>query len=65
VTYNSAQIDRAQVERFKNAIRPTLKFPATQPQRFALAEALEELATELRQVDLDHAINEAAKNQIL
>jgi hypothetical protein len=46
--FNSNQIDRAQVDRFKEAIRPTLKFPAGKLELYALAEALEELAAEFR-----------------
>jgi len=65
MTYNSAQIDREQVDRFKNTLRPTLQFPTTYQQRLALAEALEELAVEFRQEDMQQAVNDAAKNQLL
>jgi hypothetical protein len=46
--FNSNQIDRAQVERWKIAFRPTIKFPMGQLEAYALAEALEELAAEIR-----------------
>lgn len=49
MSFSSDNIDRAQVERFKNSIRPTLQFPMGKPEVFALAEALEELAAEFRQ----------------
>lgn len=49
MSFSSDQIDRAQVERWKNSFRPTVKFPMGKEEAFALAEALEELAAEIRQ----------------
>lgn len=48
MSYSSDQVDLAQVKRFKNALRPSLKFPASKGDLLALAEALEELAAEIR-----------------
>lgn len=53
--YNSENINREQVERFKTSLRPSLKFPASKTDLLALAEALEELATEVRQDAADRA----------
>lgn len=49
MSYSSDQVDLNQVKRFKNALRPSLKFPASKGDLLALAEALEELASEVRQ----------------
>lgn len=62
--FSSQEIDRGQVERFKQAFRPTIAFPVGRGEALALAEALEELAAEVRAANLHKAVNDAAKNEI-
>lgn len=49
MSYNSQYIDLVLVAKFKDSLRPSLKFPGGIPEKLALATALEELAVELRQ----------------
>lgn len=48
MSFSSSDIDRCLVDRFKDIFRPSLKFPSSKLDRLALAEALEELAAEVR-----------------
>ncbi len=48
MSYNSEQLDKKLVAQFKAAFRPTINLPLTPPERLALAEALEQLAHEIR-----------------